>query len=138
FTEGYWARNTLRFPGSITDGTSNTIFYTEKLAHCNNVTDFGTFSDAYINNYWPDWGPIIQSSDHGDPTGPAVSPPFQVQPKSHGPGQGANCRGALASSSHTAGMNVGLGDGSVRFLSGSMSSATWWYALTPNGGEVLG
>src|SRR5262249_32943623 len=32
FREGYWAKNTLRFPASFTDGTSNTILITEKLA----------------------------------------------------------------------------------------------------------
>jgi prepilin-type N-terminal cleavage/methylation domain-containing protein len=32
FREGQWARNTLRFPAGFPDGTSNTVFYTEKLA----------------------------------------------------------------------------------------------------------
>ena len=35
-------------------------------------------------------------------------------------------------------MNGGLGDGSVRNLSSGISPTTWWYACTPNGGEVLG
>ena len=35
-------------------------------------------------------------------------------------------------------MNVGLADGSVRFLSTGMSGTTWWSAVTPAGGEVLG
>jgi prepilin-type N-terminal cleavage/methylation domain-containing protein len=43
------------FPTSLSDGTSNTLFYTEKVAHCTTGT--------YINNYWPDWGPIIASPD---------------------------------------------------------------------------
>jgi hypothetical protein len=34
-------------------------------------------------------------------------------------------------------MNAGLADGSVRNLSAGMSADTWWYAVTPNGGEVL-
>jgi prepilin-type processing-associated H-X9-DG protein len=44
----------------------------------------------------------------------------------------------LASSPHTGGINVGLGDGSVRFLAQGISGKTWWAALTPAGGEVLG
>jgi len=35
-------------------------------------------------------------------------------------------------------MNVGIGDGSVRFLAQGISANTWAAALTPDGGEVLG
>ena len=64
---------------------------------------------------------------------------FQVQPiKPEQPASsGGTCDRRRASSPHSAGMNVGLGDGSVRFLSASVSPATWWQALTPAGGEVL-
>src|SRR5579872_7220790 len=64
-----------RYPASITDGVSNTIFFTDKLALCN--------SGNYPNNYWPDWGPIISSSDEGDPTGP-TAPTFQPNPPLQG------------------------------------------------------
>ena len=47
-------------------------------------------------------------------------------------------RSVAPSSAHTGGMNVALADGSVRFLSASMSGTTWWAAVTPSGGEVLG
>jgi prepilin-type N-terminal cleavage/methylation domain-containing protein/prepilin-type processing-associated H-X9-DG protein len=125
-----WGNVTLAlYPTSITDGTSNTIFFTEKLALCN--------SGPYQGNYWPDWGPIISSSDapggEADPTGP-TAPIFQVRPL----GNPANCTGDIASSPHTGGINVALGDGSVRFVTQNISPATWWYALTPSGGEVLG
>jgi hypothetical protein len=35
-------------------------------------------------------------------------------------------------------MNVALADGSVRFVSASVSQATWTNALLPNDGNVLG
>lgn len=35
-------------------------------------------------------------------------------------------------------VNVALGDGSVRSVSNKISYTTWYSALTPNGGEVLG
>jgi hypothetical protein len=35
-------------------------------------------------------------------------------------------------------MLVCLADGSVRALAPSMSNTTWWAAVTPSGGEVLG
>ena len=120
----WWGSTPLFFPQQITDGTSLTIFFTDKLARCN----YGNYPD----NYWPDWGPIISSSELGDPTGPAAGI-FQLQPQ----GNPANCDGGRASSPHTGGINVAMGDGSVRFVGPTVSSATWWAALTPMGGEVL-
>lgn len=38
--------------------------YTDKLARCS----YG----GYNYNNWPDWGPIIYSSDYGDPQGPGA------------------------------------------------------------------
>jgi hypothetical protein len=35
-------------------------------------------------------------------------------------------------------MQVTLADGSARTLSQGMSGTTWWAAVTPSGGEVLG
>ena len=35
-------------------------------------------------------------------------------------------------------MNVGLGDGSTRFVSGSISAATWAHACDPQDGNPLG
>jgi prepilin-type N-terminal cleavage/methylation domain-containing protein/prepilin-type processing-associated H-X9-DG protein len=117
----------LKFPTNIPDGTSSTIFYAEKLSWCN--------SGNYTDNYWPDWGPIISSSDEGDPTGPGAPTP-QISPRMSG--SQAICDGGVASSPHTGGINVALADGSVRFVGSSVSSQTWWFALTPAGGETLG
>jgi prepilin-type N-terminal cleavage/methylation domain-containing protein len=129
FREGFWARNTLQYPASFTDGTSNTILYTDKLANCN--------SGNYPNNYWPDWGPIEYSADEdGINNAGAVVPP-QVQPRMVSSNQ-ASCSGNYASSMHTGGCMVGLGDGSSRFVSQGISNTTFWCALTPNAGDVLG
>ena len=51
---------------------------------------------------------------------------------------GGRCDRRLASSPHTAGMNVGLGDGSVRFLTGTISPTTWANACNPQDGLTLG
>ena len=49
------------------------------------------------------------------------------------------CDRGNASGMHAGGINVGLGDGSVRFVSKSVDvSKVWWPALTPSGGEVPG
>jgi prepilin-type N-terminal cleavage/methylation domain-containing protein/prepilin-type processing-associated H-X9-DG protein len=133
FREGYWARNTLTYPSSIADGTSNTIFFADKLARCS-YNSIG----AYNNNYWPDWGPIFSSPDEDHTTGPnthLVLP--QIKPAMAN-GTEANCDGAGASSPHTGGINVALADGSVRFVTAGISRNTWYYALSPNDGQPLG
>ncbi len=124
FRAGYGWAPALRYPASLSDGTSNTILYTEKLAECQ--------TGAYHDNYWPDWGPLISSSDHGDITGPGAI--FQIQPI----GNPANCDGSRASGDHSGGIQAAMGDGSVRFVSQGVSGWTWWFALTPDQGEVLG
>jgi hypothetical protein len=48
------------------------------------------------------------------------------------------CDYRLAQSPHPGGIQVGLGDGSARFVSGSVSGETWWAACTPGNNEVLG
>jgi prepilin-type N-terminal cleavage/methylation domain-containing protein len=60
---------------------------------------------------------------------------FQVQPNWTNPTPGpGNCNAQLAQSGHTSGMNVALGDGSVRFLARNMDPNTWWTAIVPNDG----
>jgi prepilin-type N-terminal cleavage/methylation domain-containing protein/prepilin-type processing-associated H-X9-DG protein len=120
---------TGRYPAGISDGTSNTIFYTDKLMSCNSGHWGG-------DNYWPDWGPTIQSSDLGQPTGPGFT--FQVQPSYNSGSQTANCTADIASSPHTGGINVGLADGSVHFVASGISGNTWWHAMTPSAGDILG
>ncbi len=62
--------------------------------------------------------------------GPASK--FQVMPLD------SQCDYRLAVSHHTGGLPVSLCDGSVRFLSQGIDPNTWWAAVTPKGGEVLG
>jgi len=35
------------------------------------------------------------------------------------------------------GMQIAMADGSVRSVGSGVSGTTWYYACTPNGGEVL-
>lgn len=55
---------------------------------------------------------------------------FQVRPDA--------CDPELPQSPHRAGINVVMGDGSVRLVSRSVSPRTWYAANTPAGGEDLG
>ena len=128
FVGNRWNQNYPRYPASIADGTSNTLFFTEKeavtLGKCPGVQAKGY-------NYWQDWGSVIACSRAGQPIGPNVS--FQVQPMPIGQG----C-GSIASTGHTGGIQCALGDGSARFVAQGVSSSTWWAALTPANGDLLG
>jgi prepilin-type N-terminal cleavage/methylation domain-containing protein len=58
--------------------------------------------------------------------------PFQIAPTA------GNCNIAVIASPHTSVMIVGLGDGSARNVSSSISVTTWKNACTPNDGAALG
>ena len=118
-----------RFPAGIQDGSSNTIFYSEKLRATFNCSGC---CNNYRDNFWPDWGPQMASADCSFPTGPAAM--FQT----HCKGVISSCDGNRASSPHSGGIMAGMGDGSVRFVAASVSPNTWWAALTPSNGDIVG
>jgi prepilin-type N-terminal cleavage/methylation domain-containing protein/prepilin-type processing-associated H-X9-DG protein len=141
-----------RIPATFTDGTSNTILYAEKYARCDGtnvpggtwwmrgVLHGGQGISANDDSYPGDRLSAIFGGGVGvDGTqwfqGPASL--FLVQPGNYLSNPGP-CDNRLASTGHTGGMNVGLGDGSVRFLARGISATTWSFALTPAGGETLG
>ena len=118
-----------RIPSTFSDGTSNTIIFAEKFGFCaNSPTVNNTGSLWYRNNFWGStWGPYFNALLAGPTYGPQIKPiPYNT-----------NCNYRLPSSGHTAGIVVGLGDGSSRMVSQGISTVTWWQACTPNGGEVL-
>jgi prepilin-type N-terminal cleavage/methylation domain-containing protein len=117
----YW-NGYKRFPASITDGTSNTIFFTEQRAAC--------------TGFWPDWGPSVGDASWPQPTGPAAR--YLLQPPAMPDCPFSDGSRYVAISPHSGGINVGLGDGSIRSVSQGVSPSTWWWAMTPAGGEVLG
>jgi len=117
------------YPSSIPDGTSNTIFWCDKLAE----SSFG----GYPDNYWPDWGPILASSDWGQPTGYNAGVLPQIKPVLNNY-TAQNTDGGRPSSMHSGGINVALGDGSTRFVSQGVGYNTWWAAMTPASGDNLG
>ncbi len=137
---GWWFRsnnNRITRMATLTDGTSNTIFFSEKVAVCQRANNFGASAVgpyyniwAYGRTSWPEWNPVFGYQITGQAS------KFQVNPTTSG--ANATCDPRLASSPRSAGVLVGLGDGSCRMLSASMSPATWWAACTPDQGEVLG
>ena len=120
----------------VPDGLSNTIFMTEKVATCVRSRIPGAQVGPYYNIWaygrtaWPEWNPVFGY----EVVGPASK--FQVQPTTEG--ATATCDPRFASAPRASGILVGLGDGSVRLVSSSVSPDTWWAACTPDQGEVLG
>jgi len=113
-----WAAQS-KYPTSLTDGTSQTILFTEQRA---DFTDF-----------WPDWGASIGDNNGPQPTGPAAM--FRVQANTD---LYENINQKVAHSPHIGGIMCGLGDGSVRLVNTGVSLQTWSYALFPNDGMPLG
>jgi prepilin-type N-terminal cleavage/methylation domain-containing protein len=126
---GNYATNDLVFrpatqvmlPRCVPDGTSNTIFFAEKYGVCSSwasVVDgspIGCFKPAYTATKTP----------------PGPSYPFQVTPAV------SRCDCAVPQSPHTGGIQVGMGDGSVRLVSSQVSNAVWYAANDPADGQGL-
>jgi prepilin-type N-terminal cleavage/methylation domain-containing protein len=137
---------------TITDGTSNTLAFAEHYAfncggsqfnwfenelygvppivtqqHGIRIVRRATFADKDMGDVYP-----VISGSPPTTTASVAGLTFQVCPKQ------ADCDPRIAQTPHIGGMLVALGDGSVRSLSLGMSEATYWAAVTPDGGEVLG
>jgi prepilin-type processing-associated H-X9-DG protein len=133
------------------DGTSNTIIFGERYKTCgppdassNNRTPFpppglpiacgpgqqggGTWADD--TREWSYYRRDYSAGSTDCDTGTIL---WQLRPV-----YDRDCNSYLYNSPHTGGMNVLLADGSVKFVSPSMSAQTWEYALIPNDGHTLG
>ena len=106
------------FP-QIIDGTSNTVLFGEGYANCDGVGRIALHSWWY-HNFGIDWYQIANTKA------------FQHNPPVK------SCDNWRAQSAHKGGMNVGLGDGSVRQVSPSVMQLTWRNLLLGNDGNAIG
>jgi type II secretory pathway pseudopilin PulG len=104
-----------RLPASFPDGTSNTVVLMERYAIANTsggqVGHFWSASDTWLN--------VTPTS--GFQLAPAPVNTFESQPQGFSSG----------------GMQVALGDGSVRSVSAGVSNNTWYLACNPADGQPM-
>ncbi|MBX9681683.1 MAG: DUF1559 domain-containing protein [Gemmataceae bacterium] len=128
--QNHWGAGNTKMV-SITDGTSNTIFITEKRKACGP----GGAPDA-SSTFGNAWGMITNDFRSFC----VIGLEFQsasMQPPQDNP-TGANCDPYRPQGHSTGICNVGMGDGSVRGVVPSVSATTWQTALRPRDGLVLG
>jgi prepilin-type N-terminal cleavage/methylation domain-containing protein len=121
----------------IPDGTSNTIFFCEKLAYCDKSVAGAPYNVGATR--WGDdgtghWAALVGNSNGGLGKlglSPNLMPEFNINNPSL-------CDYWQPSSSHAGALIVGLGDGSVRNISQGISQQTFNIAMIPNDGLPLG
>jgi prepilin-type N-terminal cleavage/methylation domain-containing protein len=122
-----------------TDGTAQTVLTSEHYAECQQ-SHFLWMAIVPITFHNPALGreqTVRRASfaDVGDVVPDAANPPtltFQVRPRIE------DCNPRIPQTPFEGGLLVGLGDGSVRTVNPNVSADTFWAAVTPAGGEVLG
>jgi hypothetical protein len=131
-----WA-GTPAIPTTFSDGTSNTILFAERYTACGaNSSVVPTYGGVWFHA-GNDIGPFFAIPYFGGSLYQGSSSVVNLWQQQPNPWQTA-CNADLASSGHTAGIQVALGDGSVRFLANGMSQTTWSNACNPADGNVLG
>ena len=120
----------------IKDGTSNTVFYAERYATCGSNGDPN--SSTTFANLWgdanPNWRPTFCMNGPLPPDTPyEPCKMFQVTPDWL-----TECDSTRAQSAHAGGIHIGLGDGSVKFVTEGIEPTLWAYACDPRDGNILG
>jgi prepilin-type N-terminal cleavage/methylation domain-containing protein len=133
-----------RIPATFQDGTSNTIVFAEKYMTCGvNSSNQATFywGETCLNCGSPGTyaGACNRLSNAPVNVGsPALfynSITVQPQPKVS-PSNG--CNPCMLQATYASGLQVGVGDGSVRMVTSGISQLTWTHAVSPIDGVPLG
>jgi prepilin-type N-terminal cleavage/methylation domain-containing protein len=125
-----------KYPASLSDGTSNTILWTETYATSCNIpyVDYWFMGVDNLNSS----GWMMVGYPNGSPWFITVNPPnarfFVNLSVAQCNAGGYNVYAGQAISAHTAVLLASLADGSVRPLSQGMSQLTYNIALIPNDG----
>jgi prepilin-type N-terminal cleavage/methylation domain-containing protein/prepilin-type processing-associated H-X9-DG protein len=116
-----------RVPEDIPDGSSKTIFFAEKYAQCNGPAGTGGSQWATPPSLNPsvNFAATLAYSPAAAPIG-FYDVVFQQEVDYR-----TACDPYRAQSPHSSGINVCMGDGSVRSVSPGISPGTWRAAMTP-------
>jgi prepilin-type N-terminal cleavage/methylation domain-containing protein/prepilin-type processing-associated H-X9-DG protein len=124
-----------KLPESVPDGVSNTIFFTEKPPICS----------AVGGNLWaaaPFFPTTPQSNYAGtvgyNAFGTTAATQYVITSGFQTITPGVTCNPVMAGTPHDSGINVCMGDGSVRSVSASVSTTTWAALMTPYPVQALG
>jgi prepilin-type N-terminal cleavage/methylation domain-containing protein len=123
---------------TFSDGTSNTMILMERYSKAFVTTSTPPTQVIHVwaqTTYTPSGGtPGIATTPSSGPTflvPQNLTPAFQLRPPP------AEAVESVTQSLSSGGVQVCLGDGSVKTVNPSVSGATWVAAATPGGGEVL-
>jgi prepilin-type processing-associated H-X9-DG protein len=125
---------------AVDSGNQNLAF--QFYQSCNSLPGATTDTIGGSNNTgwsWmltaPEWTMNISYSHWMTPN--QISCDYVSDTTVWGGGWGGTFAGVTAASNHPGGVNVGLADGSVKFVKNSVNPQTWWALGSRNGGEVI-
>lgn len=125
-------------PGTFADGTSNTIMFGERYASYGTSYSGGGPCTLLWGNSEKRWSPVMCRSTTSGYVPCAMFQANVDYKNATGPDQSTATLAPGGQALHELNMLVGLGDGSVRNVSSTLSPTTWQAACDPRDGVPLG